>query len=520
MKHKSQQKRKKKRPSAAASGGVPASDGNKKDVEEERIRKEEDVESSEKQKIDSLMEAFCSFSVEEATAAYREAGGDLNRAAEVLSNLVDDYDPSAVSVASGSSGQETGSTSEYGAGSSSSCGEDLTRERWFKGRKENRVIAATGMVSSVIAKDYLKPKKEEFFTSKEICGKGKKAGDREKAEQFLSSMLGDDCELSLAVVRDVLCQCGYDVDMALNVLLDMSSSSTDDSLSGRCSGVGLSDSPTETSFDIDTSESEPSFWGGYSQRDYSKALMSSPDPFETSQGSSADPFATSQGSSEPCLPQKVLESLYNVPRSPKHEPKAMNWRNVAKKMQSLGIDCSSSSGEGSQPDTLAKDDGYHELRKGATEQWNVTKSYYQKAAEAYSKGGRAHAAYLSEKGRAASKLAQRADERASQDIFVARNRDIENVITIDLHGQHVKQAMKLLKMHLLLGSYVPSVQTLRVITGCGSHGFGKSKVKQSVTMLLEREGVRYCEENKGTLLIKLEGRSREFSFLDTESDSE
>ncbi|KAJ4911082.1 smr (Small MutS Related) domain-containing protein [Raphanus sativus] len=523
MKHKSQQqqKRKKKRSSSAAA----ASDGNKKDVEEERRRKE--VESSEKQKIDSLMEAFCSVSAEEATAAYKEAGGDLNRAAEVLSNLVDD-DPSAVSVASGSSGQETGSTSEYGAGESSSCGEDLTRERWFnKGSKQSRVIAATGMVSSVIAKDYLKPnpvnKKKEFplaERSSELCGKGKKAGDREKAEQFLSSMLGDDCELSMAVVRDVLCQCGYDVDMALNVLLDMSSSSTDDSLSGRCSGIGLSDSPTETSFDIDTSESEPSFWGGYSQRDYSKALMSSADPFATRQESSADPFATSQGSSEPCDPQKVLESLFNVPRSLKHEPKAMNWRNVAKKMQSLGIDGSSSSGEGSQPDTLAKDDGYHELRKGATDQWNVTKSYYQKAAEAYSKGGRAHAAYLSEKGRAASKLAQRADERASKDIFVARNKGIENVITIDLHGQHVKQAMKLLKMHLLLGSYVPSVQTLRVITGCGSHGFGKSKVKQSVTNLLERERVRYYEENKGTLLIKLEGCSREFSFLDTESDSE
>ena len=83
--------------------------------------------------------------------------------------------------------------------------------------------------------------------------------------------------------------------------------------------------------------------------------MSSADPFATSQGSSVDPFATTYGSSdsEPCLPQKVLESLFNIPRSPKHEPKAMNWRNVAKKMQSLGgIDGSSSSGEGSQPATL------------------------------------------------------------------------------------------------------------------------------------------------------------------------
>ncbi|XP_010483474.1 PREDICTED: SMR domain-containing protein At5g58720 isoform X1 [Camelina sativa] len=517
MKQKSQHKRKKKRSSAAKSsgdgGGGTASDGNKKDVEEERKDDGEgtkEIEKVEKKIIESLMEAFCSVSMEEATAAYKEAGGDLNKAADILSDLVDSSDDPSTS----SSGQETASTSEYGAGSSSTCSEDLTRDRWFKGKKQSRVIAATGMVSSVIAKDYLKPnpvRKElpVVERSKELCGNGKKAADREKAEQFLNSMLGDDCELSMAVVRDVLCQCGYDVDMALNVLLDMSSSSTDDSLSAKSFGIGVSDSQlAETSFDTDTSESEL-FWGDYSRRDYAKVLSSS-----------EDPFATSQGNDELGLPQKVLESLFNIRQSPKHEPKTMSWRNVAKKMQSLGIDASSSSGEEARPNTFVKDDGYHELRKGATDQWNVTKSYYQKAAEAYSKGGRAHAAYLSDKGRVASKLAQQADERASQDIFVARNKGIENVVTIDLHGQHVKQAMKLLKLHLLFGSYVPSIQTLRVITGCGSSGFGKSKVKQSVVKLLEREGVRYCEENRGTLLIKLDGCSREFSFLDTESDSE
>ncbi|KAG7613486.1 Smr domain [Arabidopsis suecica] len=518
MKQKNQHKKKKKRSCAAKpSGDGTTSDGNKKDVEEERKDGEgkREIENVGKKIIESLMEAFCSVSMEEAMAAYKEAGGDLNKAAEILSDLVESGDdPSTSSVASGSSGQETASTSEYGAGSSSSCSEDLTRDRWFKGSKQSRVIAATGMVSSVIAKDYLKPNpvRKEFpmmERSKELCGNGKKAADREKAEQFLSSMLGDDCELSMAVVRDVLCQCGYDVDMALNVLLDMSSSSTDDSLSGKCFGIGVSDSLAESSFDTDTSDCEL-FWGGdYSQRDYAKALMS----FQ-------DPFATTQGIDELGLPQKVLESLFNIRQNPKHESKTTSWRNVAKKMQSLGIDASSSSGEEPHPNTFVKDDSYHELRKGANDQWNVTKSYYQKAAEAYSKGGRAHAAYLSDKGRVASKQAQRADERASQDIFVARNKGIENVVTIDLHGQHVKPAMKLLKLHLLFGSYVPSIQTLRVITGCGASGFGKSKVKQSVVKLLEREGVRYFEENRGTLLIKLDGGSREFSFLDTESDSD
>lgn len=35
-----------------------------------------------------------------------------------------------------------------------------------------------------------------------------------------------------------------------------------------------------------------------------------------------------------------------------------------------------------------------------------------------------------------------------------RNKDIENVIKIDLHEQHVKQGMKLLKLHLFFGAYV------------------------------------------------------------------
>lgn len=38
-------------------------------------------------------------------------------------------------------------------------------------------------------------------------------------------------------------------------------------------------------------------------------------------------------------------------------------------------------------------------------------------------------------------------------VIICRNKGIENVITIDLHGQHVKQAMKLLKIHLLFGTY-------------------------------------------------------------------
>ncbi|KAI8012847.1 SMR domain-containing protein [Camellia lanceoleosa] len=45
---------------------------------------------------------------------------------------------------------------------------------------------------------------------------------------------------------------------------------------------------------------------------------------------------TDPRSSELELPQKVLESLFNMSKSSKHEPNAMNWRDVVKRMESVG----------------------------------------------------------------------------------------------------------------------------------------------------------------------------------------
>ncbi|KAK8275009.1 hypothetical protein V6Z11_D10G109800 [Gossypium hirsutum] len=91
----------------------------------------------------------------------------------------------------------------------------------------------------------------------------------------------------------------------------------------------------------------------------------------------------------------------------------------------------------------AKGDEYHKFRESAKEHWDSRRSYFQKAATAYSKGELEYAAYLSDQGKIQTKLARETDERASQNIFKARNKGFENVITIDLHEQHVKQAMRL-----------------------------------------------------------------------------
>ncbi|CAL5386435.1 unnamed protein product [Camellia sinensis] len=514
-------------------------------------------ESEERRVVKSLMESFTSVSIEEASSAYREANGDPSKAAEILGELLEIADDQATSC--------SGSSSSLGPSSAevfmdANCGGSGVRGRGFRGtNKQKKVIASTGTVSTILGKEYVRssPRKDSY---KPLKGYAYGPANKGDAEQFLCSMLGDDCELSMAVVRDVLCQCGYDVEkctgvgyrqvhaedvgfisspnyrirglcyevckiMALNALLELSASSLEQSKNGQscertannkedtqyfleCSD-NLTDRVSDSTSQTSESEIQDSMWSMDRCRNYSEVLTGS------KVHSPTDPR-----SSELELPQKVLESLFNMSKSSKHEPNTMNWRDVVKKMESVGQRFDYDPADATEPEHIhAKGDAYQVHRKAATQHWDSMKSYYQKAATAFSNGEREYAAYLSEQGRSYNKMAREADEKASQEIFKARNKNIENVITIDLHGQHVKQAIKFLKVHLLFGAYVRSVQIFRVITGCGSHGVGKSKLKQSVINLVEREGIEWSEENRGSVLIRLDGQ-REFAFLESENDSD
>ncbi|KAH8499038.1 hypothetical protein Peur_074182 [Populus x canadensis] len=524
-----QQHNKKKKKRSASRASKPISlDGGQGQQSQRQQNPEQRQEGTKV--VEALMEAFDSISVEEAEEAYREAKGDINKAAQILENFMENSeDPSTSSFSSGLSGFGLGSSTSSSAGSSSASrdgfleGNLVNRKGFRGGNKQKRVLAVTGTVSTVLGKEYVKVSPRRDSMKAKDFGNG--VVEKEEAEQFLCSMLGNDCELSMGVVRDVLCQCGYDVEKALDVLLDLSASSHEQSRSGRHVKDSVnykedarflaerSDNSTDVASDCTShsseSELQDSVWGcGY--RNYYQALTS----FKA-------PSSTTPISNESNLPQKVLECLFNVPTSSEHEPSTMNWRNVVKKMQSLGpaVDVFPSIDALTQQNNYANGEEYHLLRESAKRHWNSRTSYYQKAAAAYSKGERGYAAYLSDQGRIQTKLAQEADKKASQDIFKARNKGITNVITIDLHGQHVKQAMRVLKLHLLFGTYVRSIQTLRVITGCGSRGLGKSKVKQAVTRLLENEGIEWSEENQGVLLIKIDGY-KEYSFPDIDSDTD
>ncbi|RCV23544.1 hypothetical protein SETIT_5G014800v2 [Setaria italica] len=473
-----------------------------------------------------LLDAFASATIDQVDSAYREAGGDPFLAAGILGSTQDTQPPQPpqpapqpppppdLSPHSGSGGRKAG-------------------------RRPKRVaVAATGMVADVIGKDYTRSATPPVSAPSAWKGRdgekdGGPAGRKysvEEAEQFLCSMLGDNSELGMGVVRDVLGQYGYDVEKALDALLDISGVSsvqimeTHHPNAGRNgtshlnmfpgNGLSLDNLPAgnkrsprqlidqESNASLQSELGHGFLWGE-PQISYAKAVMEAP----------RSPTFPSRSTEVKADPQQVLDSLFKIPEMRTYEPSSMDWKKVVKKLQSFNSSVASNNQERPK-----NGDGYREFRGVAARHYDKMKEYYQKAALAYSKGDKSYAAYLAEEGKHYRELARMEDEKASRNIFEARNKHITNTVTIDLHGQHVQQAMKLLKVHMMICICMPSV-LLRVITGCGSEGTGKGKIKRSVIELAEKEQMEWREENSGTIALRL-GGPREYRFLEYDSDSD
>lgn len=162
-------------------------------------------ENQTREKLEGLVGAFSLSSLEEAALTYGDAEGDPDKSGQISrKGFVDTAkDPSTCSSSSGFSGTDLASTS----GSSewfmeSNCDSDMSNcTNDFRRGKQKKVVAAMGTVSTVLGKEYVRrsSRKPSEYYSNGVVGK-------EEAEQFLCSMLGNDCDISLAVVRDVLCE--------------------------------------------------------------------------------------------------------------------------------------------------------------------------------------------------------------------------------------------------------------------------------------------------------------------------
>jgi hypothetical protein len=138
-----------------------------------------------------LLDAFASATIDQVDSAYRGAGGDAFLAAGILGATLDAQPPPPP---------------DHGSAGRKPC------------RKPKKLAcAASGMVADVIGKDYTRPAPSPVSVGNPWKGKGALSASNEckggavgrnysveDAEQFLCSMLGDNSELGMGVVRDVL----------------------------------------------------------------------------------------------------------------------------------------------------------------------------------------------------------------------------------------------------------------------------------------------------------------------------
>ncbi|CAF0961236.1 unnamed protein product, partial [Brachionus calyciflorus] len=141
---------------------------------------------------------------------------------------------------------------------------------------------------------------------------------------------------------------------------------------------------------------------------------------------------------------------------------------------------------------------------------NIRQSYFEKAAEAHSRGWGAVAQYYADMGHQQTQRIEDSNQKAAVQIFKENNPDFNHSNTLDLHGLHVKEAIDVLKKIITkrkLELSNPSNNNKKkknyifVITGYGHHSENGPRLRPNVINFLNQSAIRYKEVNVGLLQV-------------------
>ncbi|KAA8523881.1 hypothetical protein F0562_010304 [Nyssa sinensis] len=464
----------------------------------------------DKRDLEQLLEAFGSMaSLEDIASAYCQAGRNVYTASEILCNLqgststcasMDELEGASVSLEQ--STDNSFDKPDYAARNSISS-------------KPKKCSVSMGTVSGVIGRDYARPRplknesckvtKPLKLNSKELpmsniwCEKDSPntaaRGEtmHKDVEGFLFSMLGDGFQLDMNVIREVLGFCGYDIKKSMEKLLDISASTLEKS---------------DTVFGTTTQIPPEKFPDLKSPLCQVKCMDSDlSDKARSMTRNENDRYA---------LQKEVLESLFNVPERLEEAPKRTRPVKEVRRSRASGqvvveplkdttteYKAATAKPQVSEDENEESEDSYKMLRKAVKEYWITMKEYYKAAVDAFAKGDHARANKFLEEGHFFKKKAQDADEKSAQKIL--ETRDDEEEVSLDLHEHEPKEAIRLLRVHLISLSGIPSIQHLKVIVRIDDEDTKGGARKRLIMKFLERESIKWTEEGNGwTILIRID----------------
>ncbi|KDP27035.1 hypothetical protein JCGZ_20970 [Jatropha curcas] len=472
--------------------------------------------------LEKLVEFFGStFSVEDVASAFCEAGRDSNLAAEILCGV------------HGTNSNALPLKCPSGLDSARSVSSELPSDKYLEkvsdGQKRTKELgskkysASMGTVSSVIGKEYTKPrpKTNEYIEAKKPLMLESKdfpvsmiwsedntpnvttrnCPPKADIEEFLFKMLGDGSQIDMPVIQQVLGLCGYDVQKSIDKLLDLSASTLE-----NCEGVGVA---------ADNSTGKCSEQESVSLRERVQHLDS--DRRDGGELKASNLTSSPKGEMDRTgLQKEVLQALFDVPNRSEEAPKFARPRRFmpGKRLKAFGklvTERHKDATREHKPSAAEQhivseeedaDNNYEVLRAAVKEYLITMKEYYKAAVDAFVKGDHARAHKLQEQGQFFKEKAREADDRSCQKLVETRN---EEVMCVELHDNEPKESLRLLRLHLTSLSGIPSIKYLRLKLESNNEDAMKGKRKRLILKQLEKESIKWNEEGDGeTILIQVD----------------
>lgn len=457
--------------------------------------------------LERLLDIFGSaLSLREIASAFCKAGRNFEMAADILSESNECSSSASLSHMSNGKAQAVDLSEQLSENISKIC-----EDAYCKPVKPKKHSAAVGTVSSVIGREYAKPKTlsaglsqvdkplkvnlSEFAVAEIqkddvlLDSMTKKDPINSDVEVFLFKMLGEGFQLGMDVIHDVLGSCGYDANKGIEKLIDLSASTLK-----RSDDIVVGDS-AEKSAETDAKKKFPSRGKKLQDALYSERNKTN-------------------------LSRDVLTSLFGAPDRCEEPPRKSRPVRAVKKRRSYGPIVSEPLTDRNPAlvtdlvdiqmdinDDVEEEDNYQFLRRVAKEHWVTMKEYYKAAFDAFAKGNQALADELLQQGQFFGNKAREADERSSQKIFECSTKETADVVSsddviLDLHDHDGKRAINLLKLHLTNLASIGSFQNLKVILESAGEDTTKSSRRRRVLKLLQQESIKWTEED-GTITIQL-----------------
>ncbi|KAJ7962561.1 putative Smr domain-containing protein [Quillaja saponaria] len=414
----------------------------------------------EEKALKTLLDAFGSaFSLDEIASAFCKASRNPDLAGEILYDMQRSNSTTTTHESITKDSIQTSSTSSYGF-----TFEKSSRENGNSSTSKPKLRpVSVGTVSGILGKDYIRsvpPANGSYRTTKpvkldskvmpmtEIWGVESKSNFsrhdhlHQDMEDFLFNMLGDGYQLDRDMIREVLGNCGYDMQKSMEKLLDQSAKCLD-------KGKGVVGESTTKFTDINLKSGLPSHARKFKESHDEGTRVKIP----------------GQQKERDDLQKEVLATLFNVDKRPEELPRR-KLKDVQRHAASGQVvfepprdsiaehktDLTSSVQDKSAD--VGEEDDYQVLRRGVKEYRGTMMEYYKAAADAFSQGDHVRAEKLVEQGQFFNNMAHEADEESNKMIFETRSGDSEEML-LDLHDIGAKEAIHLLKCHLSSLSGIP-----------------------------------------------------------------